>query len=184
MSEYKVSKRYATSLLESAAEKNLLDSVAADIELISSTLVANRQLMLVLSNPIIKTNKKIIILEEIFRAKINSETLNFLRFLVEKNREDLLDSITKIFLELRDERLGIVNVEVRTAISFTEEQIGRFTSNLERFLNKKIRLAFKIDRDMIGGFVAKVNDTVFDASLKHQLELLKKQFFQASGSLS
>ncbi len=184
MSEFKISKRYATSLIETAEEKNLLDSVARDVELIASTLDANRQLILMLSNPIIKPNIKFNILAEIFKSRINQETINFLKFLVEKNRENLLDSIAKIFLELRDKRLGIVNVEVKAAVAFTDDQVQNFKNNLEKFLNKKIRIIFKIDPEIIGGFVAKVNDTMFDASLKHQLGLLKKQFLQSSGSFN
>ena len=184
MSEYKVSKRYATSLLESAVEKKKLDSVSLDMELVSSTLEANRQLMLALANPVVRPSIKLKVLEEVFKSRVNSETMQFLKFLVEKNREDLLDHIAKIFLELRDEQLGIVNVEVSTAMDFTEDQVNLFKNNLEKFLGKKVRLSFKIDPDVIGGFVAKVDDTVFDASLKHQLELLKRQFLKGGASLN
>ena len=184
MSEYKVSRRYATSLLESAIEKNMLDSIARDIELVASTLDANRQLILALSNPVIRPNVKLKVLEEIFKSRVNPDTMNFLGFLVEKNREDLLDNISKIFLELRDEHLGIVTVEVTSASSFNDEQTEQLKNNLERFLNKKVRLSFKINKEIIGGFIAKVNDTVFDASLLHQLELLKTQFLKGGASLN
>ena len=184
MSEYKVSRRYATSLLESAIEKDMLDSIARDIELVVSTLDANRQLILALSNPVIRPNIKLKVLEEIFKSRVNTDTMNFLRFLVEKNREDLLDNISKIFLELRDEHLGIVNVEVTSSASFSDEQTEQLKSNLEKFLNKKVRLSFKINKEIIGGFIAKVNDTVFDASLIHQLELLKAQFLKGGASLN
>lgn len=184
MSEYKVSRRYATSLLESAIEKNMLDSIALDIELVASTLEANKQLILALSNPVIKPNIKLKVLEEIFRTRVNSDTMNFLEFLVEKNREDLLGNISRIFLEMRDEHQGIVNVEVFSASVFSDEQTEELKTNLERLLNKKVRLSFKIKSEIIGGFIAKVNDTVFDASLIHQLELLKAQFLKGGASLN
>ena len=184
MSEYKVSRRYATSLLESAIEKNTLDSIASDIELVASTLDANRQLVHALSNPVIRPNVKLKVLEEIFKSRVNPDTMNFLKFLVEKNRQNLLESISKIFLELRDEHLGIVNVEVTSALAFNDEQTERLKNSLERFLSKKVRLNFKIDSEIIGGFVAKVGDTVFDASLIHQLELLKVQFLKGGASLN
>ncbi len=182
MSEYKISSRYANSFLETAEGKNNLDAVAKDIELIYSTLEANHQLILILSNPVIKPNVKLAILEEIFKSRITQDTSNFLKFLVEKNRENLLQSISKIFLDLRDDRLGIVNVEVKTAFEFTVDQVELFKNNLEKYLNKKIRIIFKIDPEIIGGFIVDVNDTMFDASLKHQLDLLKKQFMVVSGS--
>jgi len=184
MSEYKVSRRYATSLLESAIEKNMLDSIALDIELVASTLEANRQLILALSNPIIRPNVKLKVLEAIFKSRVNADTMNFIRFLVEKNREELLNNISRIFLELRDEHLGIVNVEVTSAAEFNIDQIEELKNKLEKFLNKKVRLSFKFNNEIIGGFIAKVDDTVFDASLIHQLELLKTQFLIGGASLN
>jgi F-type H+-transporting ATPase subunit delta len=184
MSEYKVSKRYAISLLESAGEKKLVDAVYADMELIASTLGANKELMHVLSSPIIKQGVKLTILEEIFKSRVNPDTIAFLKFLIEKNRENLLENIARIFLELKDEQDGIVNVEVRAPESFTGDQLEKFKGNLEKTLNKKVRLNLKIDSEIIGGFVAKVGDTVFDASLKHQLELLKKQLLKGGASLN
>jgi F-type H+-transporting ATPase subunit delta len=184
MSEYKVSHMYEVSLFESAMEKNSLDAVSKDVELIYSTLEKNEQLMHVLSNPIIKPNVKFNILDEIFKSRVTQETIDFFHFLVEKKRESLLDTILKLFLEIRDEKLGIVNVEVRTFIPFTNSQIELLKNKLENYLSKKVRFKFKIDESIIGGFVARIGDTLFDASIKHQLELLKKQFLKGDVSLN
>jgi F-type H+-transporting ATPase subunit delta len=184
MSEYKVSKRYAISILESAVEKKEIDAVCSDMQLIASTLKASKELIRVLSSPIIRPNVKLSILEEIFKTKINPDTLNFLKFLIEKNRENLLENIAKIFLDLKDEKDGIVNVEVRAPENFTGDQLEKFKINLEKTLDKKVRLNLKIDSEIIGGFIAKVGDTVYDASLKHQLELLKKQLLKGGASLN
>jgi len=184
MSTYKVSYRYASSLLNSAIEKNALDDVSKDMGLISTTLEENNQLILALCNPIIKPNIKLTILEAIFKSRINSETMNFLRFLIEKKRENLLEDIAKIFLVLRDEKLGIVNVSVKTVVKFTNDQVDLFKINLEKLLQKKVRLNFSVEPNVIGGFIAQVGDTVYDASLKHQLELLKKQFLLGGPALN
>jgi F-type H+-transporting ATPase subunit delta len=154
------------------------------MELIASTLGANKELMHVLSSPIIKQGVKLTILEEIFKSRVKPDTIVFLKFLIEKNRENLLENIARIFLELKDEQDGIVNVEVRAPESFTGDQLEKFKGNLEKTLNKKVRLNLKIDSEIIGGFVAKADDTVFDASLKHQLELLKKQLLKGGASLN
>lgn len=184
MSEYKVSHRYAVSLLESAVEKNILDAVSKDIELIANTLHANKQLVHVISSPIIKPPVKLAILDEIFQSRVTAETIKFLHFLVEKNREGLLESIVYLFMELKDEKLGIINVEVKSSIPFSEGQVKELKDKLESYLNKKVRFSFQIDESMLGGFVARVGDTLFDASLSHQLELLKKQFLKGGASLN
>ncbi|MHB1687461.1 MAG: ATP synthase F1 subunit delta [Ignavibacteriaceae bacterium] len=184
MNEYKISVRYATSLLDTAIEKNIVETVSKDMELIYSVIESSRQLQIALSNPVIKPNVKLSILEAIFQAKVGDESMNFLKFLVEKNRENLLESISKNFLALRDEYLGIVNVKVRTAVEFTGDQVMQLKNNLEKYLQKKVRISFSIDHAVIGGFVAQVGDTVLDASLSHQLVLLKKQFLKGGASLN
>jgi F-type H+-transporting ATPase subunit delta len=81
---------------------------------------------------------------------------------------------------LKDEHIGEAQVSVKTVYEFSEEQKRVLTEYLEKTLDKKVRLTFTIDEDLIGGFVAKAGDTLFDASLQHQLELLKNQLLYGS----
>ena len=184
MSEYKISRRYATSLLESAIEKKNLEVISRDADLIASAMKVSPQLGRVLASPIVKPNVKLTIIDEIFKSKVSPEMIKFIHFLIEKNRENLLKDIISLFLELKDEKLGIVNVGVRSTVPFSEKQIEELKNKLESYLNKKIRFDFQTDEKMLGGFIAKVGDTVFDASLTHQLELLKKQFLKGGASLN
>ena len=101
-----------------------------------------------------------------------------------KKRENLLDSIGKRFLELRDEYLGIANVMVTSATEFSTEQKNVLKNKLEKILDKKVSLNFRTDQKLVGGFIAKVDDTLYDASIRHQLELLKKQFLTGEISLN
>jgi F-type H+-transporting ATPase subunit delta len=184
MTDHKVSLRYASSLLDSAIEKKNLDSVANDMELVFNTLEANSKLNLMLTSPVIKPQVKSSVLNEIFKTKITGDSLSFLLFVIDKKREDLLINIAKKFLELKDEYLGILNVEITTAYDFTDGQRERIKMKFESSLNKIIRLNFIVNKNLIGGFIAKVADTMYDASLKHQLELLRKQFLSGNVSLN
>ena len=176
MADFRVLHRYATSLLETAIEKNNLEVVTNDIQLLDKTLEQSNQLELMLESPVIRPELKLKILSEIFEKKISKETMKFVEFIVSKKREELLKDIGNRFLELRDEHLGIANVEVTAATEFTSEQKSVLQEKLETMLNKKVRLNFKTEQDLVGGFIAKVGDTLYDASIKHQLELLRKQF--------
>ena len=184
MNESKVSVRYANSLLSSAIEKGNLDKVAKDMELVYSAIKSSAELSRTLASPIVKAQLKSSILEEIFKKKISKETMDFLKFVVEKNREDLLESIVNKFLELRNQKLGLVNVNVKSAVELGEDQKKKLKEKFEKLLNKKVRFNFTIDPDVVGGFVAKVGDTVYDASLKNQLEILKKRFLKGGASLN
>jgi F-type H+-transporting ATPase subunit delta len=184
MADFRVLHRYAVSLLETAVEKKNLDVVTTDVQLLVDTLKQNRKLELMLESPVIRPELKLKILEEVFGKRISKESMDFLEFVISKQRENLLQSIGNRFLELRDEYLGIANVVVTAASEFTNEQKNVLQSRLEKILNKKVRLNFKIDLDLVGGFIAKVGDTLYDASIKHQLELLKKQFLTGELSLN
>ena len=184
MNESKVSIRYANSLLNSAIEKGNLQTVASDMELVFSSLQSSEELSRTLSSPVIKPQLKSSIMEEIFRSKVSKETMDFLKFVIDKNREDLLESIVTKFLELRDQQEGIVNVNVQSAVELSDDQRENLRQNFEKVLSKKIRFSFNIDPNVIGGFVAKIGDRVYDASLKHQLEILKKRFLKGGASLN
>ena len=184
MADFRVLHRYAVSLLETAVEKKNLDVVTTDVQLLVDTLKQNRKLELMLESPVIRPELKLKILEEVFGKRISKESMDFIEFVISKQRENLLQSIGNRFLELRDEYLGIANVVVTAASEFTNEQKNVLQSRLEKILNKKVRLNFKIDLDLVGGFIAKVGDTLYDASIKHQLELLKKQFLICDLSLN
>jgi F-type H+-transporting ATPase subunit delta len=171
-------------LLETSIEKKNLDVVTSDIQLLVETLDKSKQLQLMLESPVVKPEVKLNILREIFSSKISKDSMDFIEFVILKQRESLLNSIGKRFLELRDEYLGIANVFVTTATEFTNDQKSLLESKLEKILDKKVRLNFKTDSNLVGGFIAKVNDTLYDASIKHQLELLKKQFLTGEISLN
>ncbi|NWG29133.1 MAG: ATP synthase F1 subunit delta [Ignavibacteriaceae bacterium] len=184
MADFRILHRYATSLLETSIEKKNLDVVTSDMQLLVETLDKSKQLQLMLESPVVKPEVKLNILREIFSSKISKDSMDFIEFVILKQRESLLNSIGKRFLELRDEYLRIANVFVTTATEFTTDQKSLLERKLEKILDKKVRLNFKTDSNLVGGFIAKVNDTLYDASIKHQLELLKKQFLTGDISLN
>jgi len=177
MADSKVSYRYASSLLGLAVEKKILDAVSEDVEMVRSAIEKNAMLRNLLESPVIKPHSKASIMDEIL-SKAHPETKKFVRFVIDKNREDLLFGITSVFLRLRDEYIGFVNVSIKTAYEFNDEQKKRLKEKLESLLNKKVGFNFEIDKSLVGGFIAQVNDTVYDASLKHQLDLLRTQLLE------
>lgn len=180
MAEQKVSARYALSLLDSAIQKNQLDIISNDVDFVFSVIKQNPNLNRMLENPVIKPEIKSSILTEIFSNKINSETMDFLLFVIRKKREEILFSILEKFKELRDLKLGFVNVNVSVASEFTDSQKNELQTRLENSLKKKVRMNYKVDEKILGGFIVQAGDTVYNASIKHQLELLKKHFVEAS----
>lgn len=184
MSDFKVSYRYASSLLETSISNNSLEAVSKDMTLVHSALSASDELERALKSPVIKSESKLAVLKEIFEDKVSDETIRFFEFLIGKDRENLLAEIAEQFLSMKDEHLGIVNVVVATAFEIDDEQKEKLRAKFENHLNKKVKINFRLDKNVLGGFIAKVGDTVYDASIMHQLEMLKKKFIQGGVSLN
>jgi len=184
MSNFTVATRYAESLMQMAEEKNLLEQISKDMESVRDTFKGSRELRNFLKNPVIDYGKKNSVLEEIFKANISDDTFKFIAFVLKKKREDILAEITERFLQLRDEKLRIVNASVVSAIELSDEQKESVKRELEKYSDKKVRLYYKLDKNIIGGFVIRLGDTVLDASLKRQLELLKEKFISGAVALN
>lgn len=184
MASSKVAIRYAQSFLDTSIDKNILDRVAKDFELVSNAMIDSGDLLRAIKSPVVKAETKKNILADVFGKSISKDSLDFISFVVNKGREEILIEILEKFSSLKDEHTGVVKVDVTTAFDFTGEQRNQLQQKFESFLKKKTRLTYKVDPSIIGGFIAKVGDTVYNASMVHQLGLLKKEFLQGSVTLN
>jgi len=178
MSNFNISTRYARAFLDHIESKNKLKVVADDMVLLNNTFEGSRELRNVLSNPVIKKDNKIAILTQLFESKVNIDTVIFLKFIVDKNREDKLVDVVRRFNEMFDEKAGIVNAEVIGAFEIEEDLKDYFQKTVENYSNKTARLKYSSDKDLIGGFTIRIGDTIVDASVKNQLQLLKTKFLE------
>jgi F-type H+-transporting ATPase subunit delta len=174
MSSYNVSSRYAFALIELAEEKNIYDKVIEDIDTVYNTLKGSRELRVMLSSPIISEDKKKEILSAIFGNVVGEDVSRFLSFIVDKGRINLLEDIAKRILEINDEKKNIVNVTLKSVFELDSTQVDKIKLAFENYTGKNVRFKNVTDDSIIGGFVAQVKDTVFDASVKRQLERLKE----------
>ncbi len=178
MSDFNVSTRYAKALLALATETKQFDTVSADVEYVLGCFMSVKELKVAILSPVVKQEKKFQILEAVFNNKISERTFEFLKFVLKKNRETLLINILKRFVELKNTQMGIADIKIKVAFDINDEQKSKLKSKLESITGKKVSLNVKIDESIIGGFIAKHEDTIYDASVKHSLELLKKKFIQ------
>ena len=184
MPDSKIANRYATSLFENSLDKDNLETVYNDIYLFMDTFDKSKDLKVAIESPVIRTELKFSLIDEIFADKLSKDTLNFIHFIIDKKRENLFYEITKRFVDMRNEHLGIVEMEVKTAFEFTKEQISSIQEKFEKILNKKVILSITVDKNLVGGFIAQVGDTVYDASVIHQLDMLRKEFKQGGLTLN
>jgi F-type H+-transporting ATPase subunit delta len=166
--------------LQSAEEERLLEQTASDAEMIAKTVRENRELRLILASPIIVKEKKKRVLSELFEKKVGRVMVRFLNLLTEKDREGQLLDILEQFLHLFDEKRGILRVEVTSAVDLTRTEKDQLKSRLESYTGKTVVPTFRRDAALLGGFVVRLDDRVIDASLVHQLNLLRDKFLEGS----
>ncbi|HEY6953437.1 MAG TPA: ATP synthase F1 subunit delta [Bacteroidota bacterium] len=181
MVNVRVARRYAEALAEMAEEQKYVGVIAQDLELLRRAVRESRDFLLFLKSPIINNARKQEILLGLFTDKTSKVTQEFLHILVEKGREYLLPDIIEQFFAIRDERMGIINAEVKGVGEFSPDQTTALQRKLEVFSGKKVRISFSVDKHLVGGFIARVGDTVFDGSIRRQLELLRERFAEGNG---
>ncbi|MGY6558642.1 MAG: ATP synthase F1 subunit delta [Nitritalea sp.] len=179
MSEFRVASRYAKSLLELAVEIKSLEAVKADVNRVMNACEANKELVFVLKSPVVSTDKKFSILQAILGASGQKLTVDFLRLVAEKNRASLTVDILKQFLRLYNVHEGIQEASVTTAFPLTDDLRKAFESTVKEISGlSKVQLSETVDKEIIGGFILRVNDRQLDESLSGKLRALRLQLTQ------
>ena len=183
MKNVRVARRYAAALMTVAEENRSVDAVAADLEKVEKLLNESRDLALFLASPVIPARKKMTVLREIFTDRVGKEVLTFFLLLTRKGREDFIPEVVRQFGILLDQRRGVVDVAVTTAMSVDKEQERTLQKRLEAYTSRTVRMNLHVDPSLQGGVVVQIGDTVLDGSVRHQLNVLKNRFI-AGGTLS
>ncbi len=179
MSENKAASRYAKSIIDLATERNALEEVKNDMTLIEQVIDQNPELEAILKNPIVPIDKKSGILKDLFIGKVHEITLSFLKLMVNKGRSAIVFDASKSVVIQYNFIKGIVTAEVTSAIELTDSNRAEITALVKKEVGaNKVLIKEKVNADLIGGFVLKVGDKQFDASIAHGLNKLKKEFAQ------
>ena len=180
MANFKAARRYTKALYEIAEEFNIVDDVKSDFSDIKKTLEGSRDLKLFIESPIINPEKKFSIVSDIFKGKVTDITLKFLLLLCEKNRINILREVLESMLRLINEKRGIIEAKIITAVDITESVRKSISEKLEKYTGKEIHPHYIVDKSIKGGFIAQIDDKIIDASILRQLELLKEKFMLGS----
>lgn len=175
MNQSKISVRYAKAFFELMLEKKKLDAVLPDIHLVNNTITASDDLQKLLQNPLIKASKKNQVFDALFSKKVAKETLQFTSLIVTKGRDNLMQDIFRNFLDLHRTHCGITQVTLSTAQEISKKQTEELTQILAKKYTTNIELQEIIDESLIGGFILRINDLQYDASVKTKILDIKKE---------
>jgi len=177
MSAYRIAVRYAKSLHDLAVEQKKLDRILEDVEAFY-TLMQNRDFQLFIKSPVIQHKRKSEVMEKLLADKFDPLTMAFLRILFNKGREKFLGEVAKEFITIFKKLRGISTVKVTSAVKLEDKAIQDIEAKLksEGITGAHTEFHTLVDADMIGGFILEVDDLVYDASLAHKLETLRRDF--------
>ncbi|MDA8125796.1 MAG: ATP synthase F1 subunit delta [Deltaproteobacteria bacterium] len=169
-----IAKRYAQAFFEIAGEEKRYEEYYRELNLFSALLKENENLSEFLSNPVVDQPEKKTVVESVLaKLRISPLTANFLKLLVDKRRIGILSDIEDCYRELMDLTLQKIRISVQTAFPLTVELSGRLQAGLERMTGKQVEMTVQEDSSLLGGIVVRVGDTLYDGSIRTQLNNIR-----------
>ncbi|WP_158975092.1 ATP synthase F1 subunit delta [Cellulophaga sp. L1A9] len=175
MSESRAAVRYAKATLDQAIENKALDAMEVDMRSIAETISASKELSDALSSPVVKSSDKKNILLAIFK-EANEITKGLIGVLITNKRIALLNEVALKYLILNEDLKGQGVAFVTTAVALTADLEKKILDKVVELTGKKVVVKNTIDEKILGGFVLRVGDLQYDASIASKLGNLKREF--------
>jgi F-type H+-transporting ATPase subunit delta len=166
--------RYAKAILDLANSKGVAEAVNNDMKSIASAIESNLELSTFIQNPTTKVEVKESALLEVF-ANVNGVTKGLFHLLFENKRFEILDAIAVEYSRVFDESNGIEVATVTTAIPMDAALEAKVLAKVSTLSDKKITIENIVDPSIIGGFILRIGDQQYNASVANRLQVLKRE---------
>ena len=177
MENRELSVRYAKTL-HRADSAGVVD---ADVLMLVDCLQRSERMLALFQDVMVPSQAKLLSIRNAFGGNLNATLDRFMALIAKKNRMDQLLPILKEFLRLRDSAHGAVKGLVRMAVPLSTEALKSLEKTLSATLGRPCELETILDDSLIGGFTVRVEDTVYDSSVRTQLDILKTRFLNLAG---
>jgi F-type H+-transporting ATPase subunit delta len=174
MNDTRAAIRYAKAALALAKEQKATEAVEQDMLSIVTSIEASEELRDLLVSPTVESSAKQKALKAIFNDA-HPICVELFATLLRNKRIQILGAVCAAFISLSESLKDAAIAEVISAASLSDEVSSAIIEKLSKLTNKKITLNNIIDESLIGGFVLKVGDLQYNASVSHQLERLKRE---------
>lgn len=165
-------KRYAQAVFEIALESNKLKVWQSDLRKIAQLMQAAEFTSLI-ENPKLPFELKAKLAQETL-GKINPMALNLVYILIAKGKLKNAGQLADEYERLLNDHHGIKTAQVTTAIALDNTERERLSHHLEAVIGKKVSINIQVNPDILGGFIARIDDSLIDGSIRNKLEMLKK----------
>lgn len=170
-----VVKRYATALFELAIAADALITYEEEVRTIVQAIKETPDFMAVLQDCKVGMGEKISLVESIFDGKVQDSIVGLMVLMIRKSRSAHILDTLEAFLNMVKAEQGIIKATVTSAIALSAAQLEQIQTKLESSTKSKIELETIIDESIIAGLIIRVEDKVVDASIRGEMQALKKQ---------
>jgi F-type H+-transporting ATPase subunit delta len=167
--------RYAKAILETAVSSGKANKVNEDMKSIIAAVNSSADLKDFLASPIITSEVKMNVLSEVF-GSVQADTKSLFRLLQENKRFQILEAIATQFNAQFDEMNGVEVAKVTTAFPITADLEAKILAKATAISTKKITIQNTVDPSIIGGFILRIGDKQYNASVSNRLQELKREF--------
>ena len=176
----RISNRYIKALLDVAAEQGRIEEVERELQDIDRLLRDNADLMNLLLHPKISRLRKKKVIDDIFGNRVSPAVKNFLDFLIEKKREQILTVVLEEYTMQADKLRGMVKAQVRSAFDLSERQMKTLKAALEKKFDRRVEFQLEVDKTILGGLQVFIGNDVLDGSIQGRLASLQKYLLEAN----
>lgn len=176
MKDSRAALRYAKAILDLAKDSKIETKVNEDMLLVASTISENHELDVMLRSPIIKAVAKRNVLNTLFENKVNELTLGVFHLLLDNKRLDILYPVAKQYTIIYDYLKSIEIAKVTTAVPITKELEDQVLAKILKLTGHEASIENHVNPAILGGFILRVGDIQYDASISNHLNKLKKEF--------
>jgi F-type H+-transporting ATPase subunit delta len=174
-----IAKVYARSLFEVARESGKLDQLREQLGQFVDALNETRELAVFFFSPYFSISEK---QDALGRVLVDADPIfvNFLQLLIEKHRMPVIFRIRQAFEQLWEEENRTLPVEITSAIELDEGTTESLARQIAERADRKVKLATRVDPEILGGLVVRVGNSILDASIRNRLEQLRRHVAQGA----
>jgi len=170
---------YARSVLELATERNVADAIGQELSQIAELIESDPSVQTFLASPAVGEAHRGQAIAKAFGGRVSELTFNLLQVMSQKGRLGQIRQVASAYADLLQDQKGIIEVDVTVAEKLTDEQLRDVSQKVGAALKREAVVHQYVDPSLIGGLLLRVEDRLFDASVKAQLRAVRRQLLSA-----
>ena len=174
MNQSIISTRYAKALMMVGADNQCLDTLKDDMELLGVTIKENPLFVQALDNPVVKPSQKRKVMSELLEKRVHPMTISLINTMIRNRREFLLADVARNFIDQYEKSKGIKRAHIVSVNGMNESSKKQLQQQLNVLFKADVQMISEENPELIGGFIFRVGDQQYDASLSSGLNRMRK----------